>query len=57
MMTNLSPAAQAVLNAAIEVSESADAEAIAVAVLRTAINHVSTAQHILDIANELEDYR
>jgi hypothetical protein len=33
-MTNLSPAAQAVLDAAINVAESPDAEAIAAAVLR-----------------------
>jgi len=53
-MTNLSPAAQAVLDAAINVAESPDAEAIAAAVLRTALDHVLTAQQILDIADELE---
>lgn len=53
-MTNLSPAAQAVLDAAINIAESPDAEAIAAAVLRAALNHVLTAQQILDIAAELE---
>jgi hypothetical protein len=40
-MTNLSPAAQAILNAAINVAESPDAEAIAAAVLRAVVKHIS----------------
>jgi hypothetical protein len=39
-MTNLSPAAQAVLDAAINVAESPDAEAIAAAALRAAADQV-----------------
>jgi hypothetical protein len=39
-MTNLSPAAQAVLDAAINAAESPDAEAIAAAVLRAAADQV-----------------
>jgi hypothetical protein len=70
-MTNLSPAAQAVLNAAINVAESPDAEAIAAAVLRAAAYRITPAvpeitsccllreqkiRHLLlTIANELED--
>ena len=40
-MTNLSPAAQAVLDAAINVAESPDAEAIAAAALRAAADQVA----------------
>ena len=40
-MTNLSPAAQAVLDAAINVAESPDAEAIAAAVLRAVVDDLS----------------
>jgi hypothetical protein len=40
-MTDLSPAAQAVMDAAIEVAESPDAEAIAAAALRAAAFHLS----------------
>jgi hypothetical protein len=39
-MTNLSPAAQAVLDAAINAAESPDAEAIAAAALRAAADQV-----------------
>ena len=39
-MTNLSPAAQAVLDAAINVAESPDAEAIAAAALKAAVDQV-----------------
>jgi hypothetical protein len=39
-MTNLSPVAQAVLDAAINAAESLDAEAIAAAVLRAAADQV-----------------
>ena len=40
-MTNLSPAAQAVLDAVINVAESPDAEAIAAAVLRAVVDDLS----------------
>ena len=40
-MTELSPAAQAVMNAAINVAESPDAEAIAAAVIRAATDQVT----------------
>ena len=55
-MTNLSPAAQAVLDAAINVAESPDAEAIAAAVLRAAVvqvTPVSTNARQMKIRNEL----
>jgi hypothetical protein len=61
-VTNLSPAAQAVLTAAINVAESPDAEAIAAAVLRAVAEHVewSTLDWPADvqlgiIADELEN--
>jgi hypothetical protein len=61
-MTNLSPAAQAVLNATINVAESPDAEAIAAAVLRAVADTVewSTLDWPADvqlgiIAEELEN--
>jgi hypothetical protein len=64
-MTDLSPAAQAVLDAAINVAESPDAESIAVAALRAAAEHLSyqlpfedwdrvDVFDLLAIANELE---
>jgi hypothetical protein len=60
-MTDLSPAAQAVLNAAINVAESPDAEAIAAVAIRCAAGYLfpkDTAQQcydrILAIATELE---
>lgn len=55
-MTNLSPAAQAVLNAAINVAESPDAEAIAAAALRVAADHVEWPADVSlrIIASELE---
>ena len=65
-MTNLSPAAQAVLDAAINVAESPDAEAIAAAALRAAAKQMSCyqsrkflysiadAMKLLAIADELE---
>jgi hypothetical protein len=55
-MTNLSPDAQAVLDAAINVAESPDAEAIAAAVLRAAVTQVtpvSTNARQMKIRNEL----
>ena len=62
-MTNLSPAAQAVLDAAINVAESPDAEAIAAAALRAVAGYMfpnDTAQQchdrILAIADELEGH-
>jgi len=58
MTTPLSPAAQAVLDAAINVAESPDAEAIAAAALRALAVRINGAdairQDILDIAEELE---
>jgi len=71
-MTKLSPAAQAVLDAAINVAESPDAESIAAAVLRAILIEKGT--HIFDengkimhfvvmqddirtIANELEGWK
>jgi hypothetical protein len=72
-MTNLSPAAQAVLDAAINVAESPDAEAIAAAVLRALAFNVYSDEivtcggssyalvierdDILAIADELEDVK
>jgi hypothetical protein len=61
-MSDLSPAAQAVLAAAIEVAESPDAEAIAAAALRAAADQVAPAKlesygiryELLRIAAELE---
>jgi hypothetical protein len=61
-MTDLFPAAQAVLAAAIEVAESPDAEAIAAATLRAAADQVAPAKlesygiryELLRIAAELE---
>jgi hypothetical protein len=66
-MTKLSPAAQSVLDAAINVVESPDAEAIAAAVLRAIADQnefadvavgktvsVVRVDYILTIANELE---
>jgi hypothetical protein len=43
-MTNLSPAAQAVLDAAINAAESPDAEAIAAAALRAAADQICMKQ-------------
>ena len=64
-MTDLSPAAQAVLDAAIEVAESPDAEAIAAAALRAAADQVAPAKlesygiryELLRIAAELQAHR
>jgi hypothetical protein len=55
-MTNLSLAAQAVLDAAINAAESPDAEAIAAAVLRAAADHVEWPADVSlrIIASELE---
>ena len=56
-MTNLSLAAQAVLDAAINVAESPDAEAIAAAVLRSASSQLTSAKasdKLRAIADELE---
>jgi len=63
-MTKLSPDAQAVLDAAINVAESPDAESIAAAVLRAAAKECAypddygvdyiTPEQLLAIANELE---
>jgi hypothetical protein len=57
-MTNLSPAAQAVLDAAINAAESPDAEAIAAAALRAAADEVGwdwePCSQLLSIADELE---
>jgi hypothetical protein len=63
-MTELSPAAQAVLDAAISVAESPDAEAIAAAALRAAADQVvpescfdsddAIRNKLLAIADELE---
>jgi hypothetical protein len=54
-MTELSPAAQAVLDAAISVAESPDAEAIAAAALRAAalVPNIDRLR-LLAIADELE---
>jgi hypothetical protein len=62
-MTKLSPAAQSVLDAAINVAESPDAESIAAAVLRAVVEqcvpddsegHWVYIPQVLAIANELE---
>ena len=60
-MTDLSLAAQAVLDAAIKVAESPDAEAIAAAALRAAVDKcdpnwlaTTTFHHLYAIADELE---
>jgi len=64
-MTDLSLAAQAVLDAAIKVAESPDAEAIAAAALRAAVKQstyqdawdgqFTSAEKILAIADELDN--
>jgi hypothetical protein len=64
-MTDLSLAAQAVLDAAIKVAESPDAEAIAAAALRAAVEQstyqdawdgqFTSAEKILAIADELDN--
>jgi len=67
-MTKLSPAAQSVLDAAINVAESPDAESIAAAVLRAAADQLSyllpfedfgrvDVVDLLTIANELEGWK
>ena len=55
-MTNLSPAAQAVLDAAINVAESPDAEAIAAAALRAAADQVCR-KNASPVGDEHDDVR
>ena len=55
-MTELSPAAQAVLDAAINVAESPDAEAIAAATLRAAADQTRPEIHIEDIDHVHQNY-
>ena len=55
-MSDLSPAAQAVLDAAINVAESPDAEAIAAAALRAAADQTRPEIHIEDIDHVHQNY-